>query len=328
MSFPQELQLKKQSNRIGWILTFMFGILFISSFLLYGIERFLLQSAGEKVQIFVSAATESVFYMSAFLIPSILFYALPQKVSCRPIEFTFRITRNFPLVLLAFLSINLSLCAVNDLFCENIGMAEQMEPFPATMRDPEIIALYITTALAPAFAEEILFRGVIYTNLRAFGKNIAILGSAVLFGLMHMNTAQFLYTTAAGILLAVLYEITGSVWSGILIHLCNNLYSILQTVISVRLPSAKGLAFSYMLQAILILVGVISIVILWCLYKRNCHQKQEAFLRAPRGLFKKRLSISSWPNEVSLPLGRSLYLLFTAPGMLVFVILAAMYMII
>ena len=46
---PHEHQLKKQSNRIGWILTAMVGILFVSSFLIYGISNIL--SEGRQLDV-------------------------------------------------------------------------------------------------------------------------------------------------------------------------------------------------------------------------------------------------------------------------------------
>jgi membrane protease YdiL (CAAX protease family) len=44
-------------------------------------------------------------------------------------------------------------------------------------------------AVAPAVCEELLFRGVVLGSLRRLGPAVAVLGSAVLFGLIHVDTS-------------------------------------------------------------------------------------------------------------------------------------------
>ena len=325
-----ERQFKRQSNRLGWILTAMVGILLVSSFLIFGISNLLSLTAGDNMRISVSAVIESFLYMCSFLIPTALFYTLPHREICRPVGFFPRITRYFPLILFAFLAINLALSVLNGLFCQVVGIVQDPEPVDKNIQNAEIVLLYMTTSLAPAFAEEVLFRGVVYTNLRPYGKNGAVLISAVLFGLMHMNTEQLLYTTTAGILLAVLYEMTGSIWSGVLIHMCNNLYSVLRTVISIRFPSLKGMAISYILQAAIIFLGAISVIILGNIYRKKASLEREALTDTmPQGFFGKRPMIPSWQtgSTSNLSLGRSVYLAFITPGMLVFTVLALLMMI-
>ena len=82
-------------------------------------------------------------------------------------------------------------------------------------------------ALLPAVCEELLCRGAIYSTLRPMGRRTAVLGSALLFGLMHASLAQLPYAVAAGILLALLYEWSGSLLFPMLFHLGNNLLSLL-----------------------------------------------------------------------------------------------------
>lgn len=327
---PHERSFKRQSNRLGWILTAMVGILLVSSFLIYGISHILSLAAGDNIRISVRAVIESLLYMCSFIIPAALFYILPHREICRPAGFSPRITRYFPLILFAFLAINLGLSVVNGLFCQAVGIVSEPEPLDKNIQNAEIVLLYMTTSLAPAFAEEVLFRGVVYTNLRPYGKSAAVLISAVLFGLMHMNAEQFLYTTTAGILLAVLYEMTGSIWSGVLIHMCNNLYSVLQAVISIRFPSLKGTAISYILQAAIIFLGIISMIVLGNIYHKKANSGREVLPdTVPQGFFGKRPMIPSWQTTpmADLTLGRSVYLTFMTPGMLVFTVLALVMMI-
>ena len=72
--------------------------------------------------------------------------------------------------------------------------------------------------LAPVW-EELFFRGLLYPVLRKWlGVPAGMTISAVVFSLVHFNLFQFLPITVLGILLALLYEKTNSLWSSITAH--------------------------------------------------------------------------------------------------------------
>ena len=78
-------------------------------------------------------------------------------------------------------------------------------------------------AVVPAFCEETLFRGVVYGGYRKHGdKFVAVLLSGFLFGVMHMNLNQALYAFAIGVLLALLFEATDSIFPTMLFHFVYN----------------------------------------------------------------------------------------------------------
>lgn len=85
------------------------------------------------------------------------------------------------------------------------------------------------TAVLPAFAEEFLFRGILFGSYRRSKMLGAIFLSAFLFGLMHMNFNQFLYAFALGIYFAFLVEATGSILSSMLAHFTVNFTSVAAT---------------------------------------------------------------------------------------------------
>ena len=81
-------------------------------------------------------------------------------------------------------------------------------------------------AVVPAFCEETLFRGVVYGGYRKHGdKFVAVLLSGFLFGIMHMNLNQALYAFAIGVLLALLFEATDSIFPTMLFHFVYNAQS-------------------------------------------------------------------------------------------------------
>jgi len=82
---------------------------------------------------------------------------------------------------------------------------------------------FLAVAIAAPLLEEILFRGII---LEGFLKNYdpwkAIIWSAVIFGLVHLNPYQFIVAFLIGVIMGWIYWKTGSLWLCIIIHFVNN----------------------------------------------------------------------------------------------------------
>lgn len=80
------------------------------------------------------------------------------------------------------------------------------------------------------FAEEIVFRGVIYNRLKKyFPVWIAILTSSVLFGGYHGNLVQGIYGFLLGTVIAWLYEVTGKFRIPVMFHAFANISVFLMT---------------------------------------------------------------------------------------------------
>ena len=99
-----------------------------------------------------------------------------------------------------------------------------------------------TVILAPV-AEEVAFRGAVLSALSHRGENISALISALLFAAYHMNLSQVPYTLVLGFFLAVLARRSGSIIPCILIHMANNLLTlvvgfsdVLTTIVNIALP--------------------------------------------------------------------------------------------
>ena len=83
-------------------------------------------------------------------------------------------------------------------------------------------ALLLTCVLAPVL-EEMLFRGVILRAfLQRYPRGIAIVHSAGVFGLAHMNLYQFVVGLTIGLVTGWLYERTRSLWPCIALHVAYN----------------------------------------------------------------------------------------------------------
>jgi len=106
-------------------------------------------------------------------------------------------------------------------------------------KSPAVIAgmLLVACVLAP-LSEELLFRAGLYRVIRQkLGRTPALLISALLFGVLHQNWAGFLPLAALGMLLALVYEATGSIRVPIVAHALFNLNTIL--IVLSGLPGAS-----------------------------------------------------------------------------------------
>jgi len=92
------------------------------------------------------------------------------------------------------------------------------------MQQPALEVLTILTGVVlTPIVEELLFRGVLYQALRRKHSvgNAALL-SALIFALMHGSIVLFIPLTVMGIVLAFVYERSGSLIPTMLVHACNN----------------------------------------------------------------------------------------------------------
>ena len=87
---------------------------------------------------------------------------------------------------------------------------------------PQLIFSTLLIAGLPAICEEFLFRGVVMRAYERFSPAMAVLMSALLFGLMHGNVDQLFFAFLLGIVLAVVVLVTDSIWASAYIHFFNN----------------------------------------------------------------------------------------------------------
>lgn len=83
----------------------------------------------------------------------------------------------------------------------------------------------LTYGILAPLAEEVVFRGIVYGQMkRAFNVPAAILISGLAFGLFHGNLVQFVYASVIGIMLALVYELYGTILAPMLFHAVANLF--------------------------------------------------------------------------------------------------------
>jgi uncharacterized protein len=113
---------------------------------------------------------------------------------------------------------------LNSIVVKFLPMSADEEAFFAEMVSNDLLAILFGCVVAP-FLEEMLFRGVILRSfLRQYSRTKAILASAALFGLAHLNVYQLITAFAVGIVAGWLYERTRSLWPCILLHASYNAF--------------------------------------------------------------------------------------------------------
>jgi membrane protease YdiL (CAAX protease family) len=91
-----------------------------------------------------------------------------------------------------------------------------------------LLSLLVVAGVMAPLAEEILFRGFLFTGLTRFtGPIRAAMLSGALFAGMHLQLLAFPALFVLGVVLALLYHRTGSLWMPILMHLCINVLATL-----------------------------------------------------------------------------------------------------
>ena len=209
----------------------------------------------------------AALYLTAFMLP-VAFFALLDRGETRcGMGMAPSLTWRAVPMIFAVLGVNIPCAYLNGLFMqalEAIGISDLLGYVEMPLVYPEdYVLLHMSLALVPAFCEEFLFRGLICRRLMPYGRAVAVLGSAVLFGLMHGNLGQLFYTTMAGVMLGWCFVETGSIWPGVIAHMLNNLTGFVAESWYQNLPEARAVLYDGLLSAGIVLVGMVCLVYLF-----------------------------------------------------------------
>ena len=118
----------------------------------------------------------------------------------------------------------------------------------------EILALGLITPVA----EELLYRYIVFYRLRSLtGSAGAVVGSAIIFGLIHLNIVQTIYACTLGLLLGILMEYYQDVRVSVCGHIAANILSLLRGETGFLAGLQPGDALFVPMTVILLVVVVI-----------------------------------------------------------------------
>ena len=132
-------------------------------------------------------------------------------------------------------------------------------------------ASFIVTCLLAPVAEELIFRAMVFRRMRRFtGYMTAAVVSAALFGIVHLDVVTGIAAFIIGIIMAMLYEYTGSIFTSMFFHFGFNLYSVLIELLPLDSMSEEQ---QTMVLIGLLAAGVIAAVVsMFVFMKKNRNQ--------------------------------------------------------
>ncbi|MGQ5525179.1 lysostaphin resistance A-like protein [Chitinimonas sp. PSY-7] len=192
--------------------------IFIIEYLLYALSQDIRNNTGMKLQDFDGVI---ILFGYGIVFSFILYY---KNMSYRTLFHSSRSSIASTIILLVVPIILITPALTLFLWTSTAVLTSLLPPpdwyntFVNRMMSNGVESVITVCILAPIL-EEMLFRGVILRSfLHQYSKRNAIIFSALIFGLAHLNIYQFIIGLVAGYILGWLYERTHSLWPGILLH--------------------------------------------------------------------------------------------------------------
>lgn len=119
------------------------------------------------------------------------------------------------------------------------------------------ILIYIVgMAIVPAIFEELFFRKWILNSSKRYGSLFAVVFSALLFGLYHMNIGQGIFAFLIGILFGIIAIKTGGIKYTIILHFLNNFFACIQVILGL-----DSIVYKFIFN-IVIAVAIVGVVVI------------------------------------------------------------------
>lgn len=264
-------QLREDGNFIGGMLIILVTLLsfgFTAVTLLLAARGWLAPSALAADDLNMGNTGYLLFYMGVYTLCMALPSLLGMLLFRRRIHLFSPAARVAPGTAASGLAIGFAGCMAANMaasyvsrILENFGIPAPDTP-ELLVHTPLSLALnLLVMAVLPALLEELLFRVCILQTLRRYGDRLAIVVSALLFGLMHGGISQSVFAFLVGLVLGWLVVNTGNVWIAVLLHFFNNAVSVLLEYAGMGLSDiARAVLYTLVLYG-LALIGLIVLVI-------------------------------------------------------------------
>ncbi len=130
---------------------------------------------------------------------------------------------------------------------------------------------FTMVAIVPAFGEELFFRGVMmrFVKKRSRTMVLPVLFTSVVFAYAHANPYGMLSIFMAGVLLSVIYYLTGSLWCSIAAHLSFNGFQILMSYLGSFSNGVKRFSDNPSTSVYIVIGGAILFAVSFYLLLKN-----------------------------------------------------------
>jgi len=315
-----ETYYRKVIGAIGATMLLFWGLITAFSIVIAVLPIFL-AFVPEPVATVVYQTVYAAIYLLSFMMPVLLLKHLIKRAGYvyQPMRSEFQLSPWIFLLVPAVVAVNFSAAYFNsamvNIFDYSAFSSEIL--WGQSMVAPPVYAWvleFMVMCVVPGFCEEFLFRGAILNNCRPFGRTNAILISALLFSLMHQNAEQIFYAFIAGIFLGIIYEKTGNIWCGTVIHIFNNFLSTFEGVLFYK--SGDWFTSSVIITVFEVLLLLLGGICLAILIGRFFSRKE----RFEEGVFEKNLPATDEYASHPISAKRAVQL-FMRPTMVIFLVL-------
>lgn len=218
-------------------------------------------SSNNVVLVILTALSQISFIVTFFVFNSIGKFNIKRASK---LNFNFNLISLIIAVLIGFIALfgfnNIILCF--DALLQKLGHHTASMPLPLDNVGWFLINVVLLCIL-PAICEELIFRGVILNGLRQYGKWTAIIGSALLFALIHGNIDQLLYPFLLGIVLGLIVDTTNSTIPSIFVHYFNNLIVVALNFLS---PDNTPVTIDFNFVVLSVIYFFIAIILIFGLF--------------------------------------------------------------
>lgn len=215
------------NKKVNW----MFLCIILTNFLLLFVMIALaILSSAINIRIDLGII-ESLFLAQAIMLVPAAFFIVSSCMGSRKVPFNellgfhkIKLSTLFMVILFTFLLMPMTsaINSISMLFVDNAVNAISDE----ILQMPFLVMLFMIGVFGP-FSEEFIFRGVIFRGYKNSASTLrAIIWSAILFGLMHLNFNQAAYAIAMGVMCALVVEASGSLWASVITHMIFNMPSV------------------------------------------------------------------------------------------------------
>lgn len=218
-------ELQKKSNGLGVLFASLVALHILAS-----VALSLLVNGGVSVPVWIQLLISELTIM----VPAVI-YILKENLSFRN-DLGFRpikVGTIFMTLLAAILFYPLVALVnlISQLFVSNTAL----EMSDAFMSLQPVVLVFIGGFFGP-FCEEFVFRSIINNGMRKLTSVMAAgCASGLLFGLLHMNFNQFCYAFVMGVAFALINEVSGSVYTSMILHTAYNTVNLITFVAEAKL---------------------------------------------------------------------------------------------
>ena len=267
---PARPRYAREHANYTWLIFFCFAALFTVRILAMAFPAF-----------FSSALVSLALQIALLLLPALLFMRMRGRGYGKAIRLRRPYATYIPLLICAFFLLLTGGFLLSALFGGTHTIGNSSSSFESGAPNGVLQTLIAIPVLAilPAITEELLFRGIICTELDRRGILRSILVGALLFALIHFDLANLPVYFYAGVVLTLVLYVTDSLIATMIIHALYNVVSLFGQRYLNAFYSFTGNPELFLF--LLILIFLISLLFFTLLCAKHYRTRAELNIRAP-----------------------------------------------